>query len=969
MHKIVKKPLLLVALLAVLALAVAFMSLGQRATAAPVAIAAPSSARESAAAWLKAQGYEVIGEPSWAGAQAVWQPPAAYRLFFAARAGESVDIYTVEARVEAQGQINRLGRITRLTETPHGEESAPLTSGEWLVYTTRAAGRYQTITCLSLRDLQSQEQYVFSRPPEQVSLRRSDTPAHVYVQIEDATRLAQVAIDLDQRRAEPEGMELAYLPVERGEMPWLPNLVSRIRELPGVGPEKIAFLENVFFTAMDQINRWRHALQKPTPTLPASTVPPTVQPLPDLLIQSVKVELDQFSNCMLPATRLGVRVRFKNDGPADAASFVVEVNGVQQIVEGLAAGQERDLWFAGYPVMGQECLVIVDAALKVAESDESNNRFAQLLPIPTPLPTCTPVAPGITAAPSPSPTPTFTARPSPSPTPAPTGQPIARGIARMKSVKPDLQRPFAEADVIELDPTLLQLKMIAGTTEPRSTTGLVGTGIIPQADWGALVGAFNGGFAAMHGQYGMMVDRKIYLPARDGLATIALYEDGTMRMGTWGKELAQTPDMLSYRQNCPPLIENGAITAETGKLALWGLSVSDEVYLYRSGLGVTAEGKLLYVAGRSLSAYTLARAMQLAGAVYAMQLDIDEYHVVFVTYDVQQADGALKVTGKKLRPDMHGYDSFFLRPFQLDFFYLTQRSQPLANALRLAQPTPTAAAIPTAAPLPRELSGRIAFASNRDGNWELYAMPAGQPEQVQRLTNHPADDLYPAWSPDGKMLAFASRRDGNAEIYTLTIETGELRRITNQTSEEWLPSWSPDGKRLAYQSDRHGQSDIYVCALDGSNEARLTNMVGNHEAPHWSPDGKSLAFDSDAELAGEVSNVISVNVMGVEGGDPKRLTLHGEYPRWSPDGKQIAFMIRSVQWQLFTINAQGGEFRQLTTGGYDARYPTWSPDGKWLAFSGNQDGTWELYIAPTEGGAPIRLTVGASDNTYPVWGP
>ena len=276
-------------------------------------------------------------------------------------------------------------------------------------------------------------------------------------------------------------------------------------------------------------------------------------------------------------------------------------------------------------------------------------------PTATSLPTASPTLP-----PSPTPVP---------PTPTLAGADVAYGITRQKSVVPDPQRPYAEVDVLQIDPRLLQLKMIAGTTEPRSTTGLTGTGVIPQADWGALVASFNGGFAAMHGQYGMMVDRKVYLPARDGLATIALYQDGTIRMGTWGKDIKQTPDMVSFRQNCPPLIENGTITAETGKLTLWGLSVSDEVYLFRSGIGITADGQLLYVAGRSLSAYTLAKAMLQAGAQYAMQLDIDEYHVVFITYDVQAREGqAPSVAGKKFRADMHGYDSFLPAPLPARLF-------------------------------------------------------------------------------------------------------------------------------------------------------------------------------------------------------------------------------------------------------------------------------------------------------------
>jgi TolB protein len=531
--------------------------------------------------------------------------------------------------------------------------------------------------------------------------------------------------------------------------------------------------------------------------------------------------------------------------------------------------------------------------------------------------------------------------------------------------------------------------MIPGTIEPRPTTGLIGSGVIPQEDWPNLVAGFNGGFAAMHGHFGMVVERKVYLPPRDGIATLAVYEDGSLRMGTWGKDLAQTPDLVSYRQNCPPLIENGTITAETGKLTLWGLSVANEVYLYRSGLGLTADGRLIYAVGKPLSAYTLARALQAAGAVYAMQLDVDEFHVAFITYDVTASKPGQppQVEGKKLRNDMRGFDGLFLRPFQLDFFYLVRRPQRLAQPVRLTasvpQPTATAPVTPIPAvslPVSVTLAGRLAFASNQDGNWEIYAINlTGLPDlsglHLTRLTDHAADDLYPAWSPDGQRLAFTSRRDGDSEIYVLGLaertaspRDGSLQRVTRRPSEEWAPAWSPDGKRLAYQSDRNGQSDIYISAADGSGETRLTPYEGNHESPHWSPDGRQLVFDSDLDVGEAVHASINVYFVNADGSDPRRFFSHGESPTWSPDGKTIAFTaVREGRWQILVLNTDGSGYRQVTTGAYDARYPAWSPDGRWLAFAGNETGHWEIYLMPIADGRPIRLTYGTADSSYPAW--
>lgn len=855
----------------------------------------PAAAQETVLAALAQKGFPAR-TVLWTGDGHAWGAPATYRVFFESPGAEGhADIYWADVQLDAAGRVTRLARINPLTETPAGDESALALSDAWLAYGTRVMGLYQSITCVPLDALDQRHVFVLQRPCQELRLTwraESGPPPTLEVvipQTGNAYRIEPVA-----RRVLPEGAGLDYTPAQEGEFSWLPSFVSRVRKLPFVGAEKIAFLENVFFTAVDYVMRWWHGLRAPrmaqdppapTPTeaprpeptaTPSPTAPPTLTPLPSA------TALPTFS---ATATRA--------------------------------------------------------------------------------LPSATPT---LTPTPSPTATPTATA--------TPTGKRLAEGILWRDTLKPDSQRPYAFAEVIELDPALLQIKMICGTAEPQSTTGLVGSGVIPREDWPHLVAAFNGGFAAMHGYYGMMVDRKVYLPARNGIATLAVYEDGSIRMGTWGQDITLTPDMVSYRQNCLPLIENGTITAETGKLALWGLSVSNQVYLYRSGLGITKEGRLIYVVGKPLSAYTLARALQMAGAVYAMQLDVDEYHVVFITYDVQpgKEGGQPVVTGRKLRNDMHGYDGYFLRPFQLDFFYLTRRPQPLAQPVRLVATAPIAARtspLQEVMPTSQALPGQIAFASNRTGNWELYAMRPGDPASVRRLTEHPAEDLHPAWSSDGQRLAFTSRRDGNAEVYILNLSDGALQRVTHHlSSDEWAPCWSPDGTRLVYQSDRNGQSDIYICAPDGSGEKRLTPYEGNHESPHFSPDGKLLVFDSDLDVGQPVHASINLYLMQADGANPRRMFSGGESPTFSPDGRSVAFTSqRGKRWQIYVVGIDGAGLRQITDGSYDARYPTWSPDGQWIAFAGNQVGFWNLYAIPAKGGQPIRLTFDMGDCSYPAWGP
>src|SRR5215207_1619015 len=112
---------------------------------------------------------------------------------------------------------------------------------------------------------------------------------------------------------------------------------------------------------------------------------------------------------------------------------------------------------------------------------------------------------------------------------------------------------------------------------------------------------------------------------------------------------------------------------------------------------------------------------------------------------------------------------------------------------------------------------KIAFTSYRDaGDGEIYVMDAGGSNQ-KRLTNNPAEDQSPAFSPDGGKIAFASLRDGNGEIYVMNTDGSNQKRLTNNPAGEGLPAWSPDGSKIVFVSNRDGNNEIYVMNADGSS--------------------------------------------------------------------------------------------------------------------------------------------------------
>jgi dipeptidyl aminopeptidase/acylaminoacyl peptidase len=156
--------------------------------------------------------------------------------------------------------------------------------------------------------------------------------------------------------------------------------------------------------------------------------------------------------------------------------------------------------------------------------------------------------------------------------------------------------------------------------------------------------------------------------------------------------------------------------------------------------------------------------------------------------------------------------------------------------------------------------GQIAFATNRDGNYEIYVMDVSGGNPVN-LTNAPGDDRSPAFSRDGSHIAFASNRDGDYEIYVMNRDGSGVIPLTDNNADDLSPVWSPDDLQVAFESSRvrtggpgsvpgrstnSGNWDIYLTDVDGSGGANaLTRSPGADRHVAYSPDGKQIAFISD----------------------------------------------------------------------------------------------------------------------------
>ncbi len=247
-----------------------------------------------------------------------------------------------------------------------------------------------------------------------------------------------------------------------------------------------------------------------------------------------------------------------------------------------------------------------------------------------------------------------------------------QAVAAYTYVRPDPERPYANVTIFQLDMRQVKMGATAGTQQPGGPVGMPGPGVVPPdiISSGKLLAAFDGGFQYRDGQYGMIVGNTTYLPLKDNLATIVGYKDGSLKILNYtGQSLAGQVDFV--RQNCPMLVADGRVaTTNQEDKKLWGRTLTAGIYTWRSGMGLTKNGNLLFAVGNNLTPTTLATALQMAGAENAMQLDINPYWVRFNIFDTI-GNGQYKTS--TLVKDIHDGSFAYLHGYNKDFFYLYKK--------------------------------------------------------------------------------------------------------------------------------------------------------------------------------------------------------------------------------------------------------------------------------------------------------
>lgn len=294
----------------------------------------------------------------------------------------------------------------------------------------------------------------------------------------------------------------------------------------------------------------------------------------------------------------------------------------------------------------------------------------------------------------------------------------------------------------------------------------------------------------------------------------------------------------------------------------------------------------------------------------------------------------------------------------------------LAPLLVVTTPT-IPPATPTIQPVTTPLSivPRIAFTSERDGNQEVYIMNADGTD-VRNLTQHPAQDGSPSWSPTHDRLAFVSDRIGNSEIFLMNADGSGVTQITFSPADEIHPAWSPDGAFIAYVSNEDGDWEIFVMNAAGGGAVQLTHNTAWDSYPSWSPDGQRLVFTSDRDGNYELY------LYDLASHSETRLTNHpasDAFPAWSPTGQEVAFVsardgaLELYLLDLVTIPQRITRLTYTVPASAANRYPSWSNDGIWLAFTTWRDGNAEIYIVRRDGWWLRNLTMHPATDEFPAW--
>lgn len=288
----------------------------------------------------------------------------------------------------------------------------------------------------------------------------------------------------------------------------------------------------------------------------------------------------------------------------------------------------------------------------------------------------------------------------------------------------------------------------------------------------------------------------------------------------------------------------------------------------------------------------------------------------------------------------------------------------------------------------RAIKGKVLFVSDRDGNNEIYSIDLNG-ENAINLSQNPANDYNPNWSPNGKHIAFTSGRTGNQKIYLMDYNGSNQKQLIVNSGTD--PSFAPDGQHIAYSSE----DDIFIYNLIDSTSRNITNRPNITDfQPTWSPGGKYICYSSI-----ENGETLNLYIMDNTGKNIKQLTENSGFnhsPHWSPDGKKIIYIsskpitpiknpvlfmtegnsfyimekgkgfpsLTRTQNDLVAIDNTGNNKEILLSNSNNIRTPCWLKNGKQILFTMGTKKNDDIYILNMKNKNDISRLTSNNKNDY-----